>query len=182
MTPRRTPARITLALLAALWLPAAATQWSLQQSGFDGGGLLGGSFAGTDLNGDGWLSSADGEIATFQASYGGGANVGAFTLGPGDLVALVYRIGDPALGDDPGPPAAEGLYAASASFTLLAGIGAAGAGGGFAIDLVSGGQDAATASLAVTAVPEPPALALMAGGVAGLALALRRRRAKQDRA
>jgi hypothetical protein len=77
------------------------------QSGFSGGATISGSFSGTDSDGDGWLNSFQGEIASYSMAFSGNMIVQAFshsqtdfaTAGPGG--GLVYRLGMPRLlGDD----------------------------------------------------------------------------------
>ena len=54
--------------------------FTFSSSGWDGGGLVTGSFSGTDGDVNGQLSSFDGEVSGFSMSYSGGAIVGPFAL------------------------------------------------------------------------------------------------------
>lgn len=75
------------------------------QSGFTGLGTVTGSFAGVDLDGDGWLNSFTGEITAFSMSYSGSIYVTAFSQTIGDFASagavggLIYRLGSPLVGD-----------------------------------------------------------------------------------
>lgn len=170
-------APLAAALLALGAGPAMATSYAIELDGWDTGGLLTGSFAGDDLNGDGFISWLDGEVTAFSVSFGGSSNVGAFSFGTANLQGLIYRLDGGPLGDDE-LPQSEGIFASSDNFTLLSGIGAAGVPGAFVVDL--GAESfATTASLiTVSAVPEPQSVLLMMGGLTLLGVAARARSAR----
>ena len=170
-------APLAVALLALGAGTAAATTYDIELGGWDTGGLLTGSFAGDDLNGDGFISSFDSEVTAFSVSFSGSSDVGSFSFGSAELQGLVYRLDGGPLGDDV-LPSSEGIFAESANFQLLSGMGGAGELGGFVFDL-SAGAIATTASLVtVSAVPEPRSVLLMMGGLALLGLASRARSAR----
>lgn len=76
--------------------------FSFTQQGF-GGATVTGSFSGHDANGDGQLSSLDGEIADFALDFTGDGEIAALAFRFDDLIALVYdldyRLGDGLVGD-----------------------------------------------------------------------------------
>jgi hypothetical protein len=140
--------------------------FSFIHGGFTDGAFVSGSFSGSDVDGDGQLSSFDGELTAFTMSFSGNALVGAFTLDFGDLFGLVYDfdgdIGDGVILD------IEGIGVGS--FPLyIAGPGPLAACDGVAdCGLVDGPGPAP--------VPEPAAMALFGLGLIGLGAARRRRR------
>lgn len=175
---------VAVATLAACVMPAAASagvdtskelvvvtdlgggDFSFIHGGFTDGAFVSGSFSGSDVDGDGQLSSFDGELTAFTMSFSGNALVGAFTLDFGDLFGLVYDfdgdIGDGVILD------IEGIGVGS--FPLyIAGPGPLAACDGVAdCGLVDGPGPAP--------VPEPAAMALFGLGLIGLGAARRRRR------
>ena len=141
--------------------------FSFSVSGWLGGGIVTGTFAGTDTVADGQLSSFDGEITAFTMSYSGGTIVGAIALGFADLFGLVYDLDGGPLGDglllD-----VEGIGAFSASALFAIGPGPFGVCGGTAICGIIETLD--------TRVAEPGVLSLLLAGLGLLgARALRRR-------
>lgn len=80
----------------------SGSTYTFLQEGFSQGATIAGSFSGTDLDGNGRLSHGAGEIDGFNLTFTGNALVGPFTLGMGDLIALVWDIGSSHLGDGVG--------------------------------------------------------------------------------
>lgn len=174
MNPLAKILRLTSLALAVAATPALAGSWSFQQGAYSGGGSFSGSFAGTDGNGDGWLSSFDGELSAFHAVFTGDALVATAHFGLGDLYGLTYRLDGGPLGDDSDVPGEGIMVGIGEDIALLSGQGAAGLPGAFMVDLV--GQSSTVLPITVTAVPEPASALLLAGG---LALLARRRRRVQ---
>lgn len=143
--------------------PDGPGSWTFSVAGWGGGGLVTGSFSGTDDDNDGQLSSFDGEVTGFGMSYSGGSVVAPFALGFGDLFGLVWDF-DPILGDGLVLDV-EGIGAANAPYYFAIGPGPVG--------ICGAGQNCGTIEGDAAAVPEPGMLALL--GLAGLA-ALRRRK------
>ena len=177
MNPLAKILRLTCLALAVAATPAMAGSWLFQQGGYSGGGSFSGNFAGADGNGDGWLSSFDGEVSAFQAAFAGDVLVAPAAFGLADLYGLTYRLDGGLLGDDSDAPG-EGLLVSVGDVALLSGVGSSGLPGAYIVDL--GGQSSTELPLTVTAVPEPASALLLAGGVA--ALLSRRRLATIGRA
>lgn len=181
MTTRFSLFVATLVMGMTASVPAAA-QWSFSQDGYSGGGVLTGSFSGVDVNLDGWLTSSDGEVSGFVADFYGDQAVSAFTLTRADLGALAYRVGHAALGEDAGPPSAEGFYAVSSSGrALMVGVAATGFEGAQVIDFATGTESVTLAPLHIdgvtSAVPEPATQVGMALGLVALGVRFLRRKA-----
>jgi len=85
--------------------------WTFSVGGWGGGGTVTGSFAGTDSNTDGRLSSFDGEVTDFGVSYSGGTIVAPFSLDFPNLFGLVYDLDGGPLGDGVTPDMEEGIFA-----------------------------------------------------------------------
>lgn len=165
MNPLAKILRLTSLALAVAATPAMAGSWSFQQGGYSGGGSFSGQFAGADGNGDGWLSSFDGEVSAFQGVFTGDALVATAHFGLGDLFGLTYRLDGGPLGDDIDAPG-EGLLISVGDVALLSGVGSSGLPGAYMVDLT--GQSSTLLPITVTAVPEPTSALLLAGGVAAL--------------
>jgi hypothetical protein len=137
--------------------------------GWDGGGLVTGSFAGTDNNADGQLSSFDGEVTGFSMSYGGGAIVAPFSLAFANLFGLVYDLNGGPLGDGTALDI-EGIGATGVGplRSFLIGPGPVGVCG---IGQTCGIIDAP----GQTVIPEPATLGLVLAGSGWLAARRRRR-------
>jgi hypothetical protein len=73
--------------------------FDFSEGGFSAGAKVTGSFAGTDLDGNGQLSSFEGEVTAFDMAFSGNAEVFAFTRGLPDLFGLVYDLNGGPLGD-----------------------------------------------------------------------------------
>ena len=93
------------AFLLVLASHAQAATFDFWAVGFEGGGVLRGTFSGQDLDGNGRIQSFDfmggrgGEVSELSFSFTGDNLVGDFS---GDLALtdISYRIGDGLLGDD----------------------------------------------------------------------------------
>jgi hypothetical protein len=105
--------------LSAIVAPAGIGSWTFLSGGWGGGGVVTGTFSGSDIDADGQLSSFAGEVTGFSMSYSGGTIVAPFGLGFADLFGLVYDLNGGPLGDGT-TLAVEGVGAAggSASFVL----------------------------------------------------------------
>ena len=161
----------TLYLAFLLSLPAGAKVYTFSQSGFDGGGIITGTFTGTDLDANGQLSSFAGEITDFFVSFSGDALVSAFTHTVADLFALVFDLGaDPLLGNSAGVDP-EGIVSDDGQFLYSTGLGPNGFTGGFVENVVTG-VNSVTAN-DVVVVPAPGVLWLMGVGLLGLAASRR---------
>ncbi len=169
--------QVVAAMLAAAPVSASATPHHFDVGGWDTGGLLQGTFTGDDLNGDGFISSFDGEVSSFAASFAGSSSVAAFSFSTGDLKGLVYRADGGPLGNDL-LPLSEGVHASSGSFELLSGVGVAGLPGSLVFDLVANTSAVTNSLMAVSAVPEPQGVVLMLGGLALVGAAARARLAQ----
>lgn len=76
---------------AAVVEPAEAQSFSFSQAGYADGATLTGSFAGTDLDGDGWLYGY--ELTSFTLQWSGNRAVAAFSLGFEERAGLEYQLG-----------------------------------------------------------------------------------------
>lgn len=176
-----------IALAAAAVLPgavqAAPLSYSFEQTGFDEGASVTGSFSAEDLDSNGVVSLDDGEIFDFSLNFSGNSVLEAFNLVFGDLTYFVYNL-DGLLGelfDD------EGIDAANAGYQYAGGPGSffTECGQGFDCAWAAGpnaGQDAFSAQLISvtldsTDVPEPAAGLLLLTGLLGTGLLLQRRKA-----
>jgi hypothetical protein len=171
-----------LAFLAFIAAPGAANaaviSYSFSQGGFSEGASVTGAFDADDLNGNGQISTFDGEVSGFSISFSGNSIITAFTLGFADLFGLVYDldgdIGDGIVLD------IEGIGADDGSFFYIAGPGPFDL-CGIAVDCAEVGdafdsdfsQEMIFVSVA-SSVPEPMTLGLLTAGLLGIG-ALRRR-------
>jgi hypothetical protein len=114
-------------------------------------------------------------VTSFSANFSGSIDVGSFSFGTADLQHPVYRLDGGQLGDHV-LPLSEGIFAASANFSLLSGMGGAGEPGGFVFDLAAEASATTASLVTVSAVPEPRSLLLMVGGLALLGVAASRAR------
>ena len=117
--------KIALLLLCTFFVSQAFAQsqsFNFRQSGFAEGATVSGTFTGEDLDGNGQLSSFDGEITDFQMSFSGNSVVAAFSLGFAELFGLVYDLDGGPLGDGQ-TLAVEGVGAAGMTFSYQAGPG-----------------------------------------------------------
>jgi hypothetical protein len=165
--------RLTLCAGFALSLPVHALSFSFSQSGFAGGGTIAGTFTGTDLDGNGQLSSFAGEVTNFTAHFTGNVSVPMFTLSTADLIGLVFDLhsdlilGNGTTGD------VEGLAAGNLQVFYSSGLGPNGFSGGFVENQLTG-VDSVTRS-DITVVSEPPLPYLLALGIAAIVITRRLR-------
>jgi hypothetical protein len=189
-----------LHLAAAAWLAlssaqANATTFAFEQSGYQGGGLVSGTFDGADLNGDGFISFFDdGEVSNLLLNFNGTDLIGSFSHTTADVAGLVWNVSSPTLGDSamadgltlegmatnwvPDEFAAAGL--APQGYSFATGMGPLGDMRGEVTDWATGARLTTTEAMRISpaAVPEPGTWGLMGLGLLGVSL-LRARR--QDR-
>lgn len=80
-----------VALAAAAFVePAEASSFQFSQAGYADGATLSGSFAGSDLDGDGWLYGY--ELTEFQLNWSGNRAVAAFSLGFDERAGLEFEL------------------------------------------------------------------------------------------
>lgn len=182
MNPTRS---LTLASAAAALLLAAnpthaqEQAWRFSQAGFSGGGSVQGHFVVEDLNNDGVATSFYGELLAFSLHFSGDAFVPDFSIGIEELGALNWRIGSAGLGDELLHHMSEGLISDTTlalPFSYVSGLGPTHTPGGYAVDLASGLASFTSEAVAVSAVPEPSAFALMGAGIGVFGFLARRRR------
>lgn len=160
-------------IVLTLGFDAHALSYTFTQGGYNSGASVQGQFSGEDVNLDGQLSSLDGEITGFTMSFfpgffPPGDLLGSHFLGLTNINGVVYEIGGAFLGDEGG----EGIsaFALGGLFQYASGVGFNfGSPGGSAQNFLTGAQDSTFQSIAVTAIPEPSTIALLALGLAGLA-------------
>ena len=75
---------------AAFVEPAQAASFQFTQSGYADGATLSGSFAGEDLDADGWLFGY--ELTAFELHWTGNRAVAAFSMGFDERAGLEYRL------------------------------------------------------------------------------------------
>lgn len=91
MSSPRFLALAALGLAAALAQPAQARSYSFNQTGYADGATLSGHFAGSDLDGNGWLYAY--ELTEFELNWSGNRAVQAFSLGFDERAGLEYELG-----------------------------------------------------------------------------------------
>jgi len=84
-----------VALVAALAQPAQAQSIDFSQGGYADGATLTGHFAGSDLDGDGWLYGY--ELTEFELHWSGNRAVQSFSLGYHERAGLEYELGSGSL-------------------------------------------------------------------------------------
>lgn len=98
----RSPVKIIarLALTLVLWgagaIPyasAGVVTYSLYQGGWDGGGEVKGFFVGDDINGNGHLSLAEGEIDLYSITFSGNGLIAHFSHTLSNLLYFDYTLG-----------------------------------------------------------------------------------------
>lgn len=117
---------------------AAPSIFEFNQIGYDDGGIFSGFFEAEDLDGNGQISSFNGEISDFQATYASGLINTSFSfvdfMGGGEelgLSGLVYTLdGNGTIGDDESGDI-EGLAVSNGEFNIAVGPGPFGLCNGF---------------------------------------------------
>ena len=153
-------------LLASWALPcviatAAPLTFELRQDGWEGGGRVTASFSGEDVNGDGFLNLANGEISAYQVEFSGNSIIAFFSHDLADLLFFNYELGSP------GFPPSFPLFSDNGSFFYDADDRIIG-GSGFTAPFIITSEPAVV-------IPEPSTWMLLGLGLAGAA-ALRTRR------
>jgi hypothetical protein len=72
---------------------AAPITYSINQTGWNLGGVVSGEFEGEDLNQNGHLELAAGEITRYEINFSGGLSIPAFTHTLNDLLYFDYTLG-----------------------------------------------------------------------------------------
>ncbi|WP_457351444.1 PEP-CTERM sorting domain-containing protein [Roseateles sp. P5_D6] len=91
MSSPRLFAFATLISLAATFVePAQAQSYSFNQTGYADGATLSGHFAGSDLDGNGWLYAY--ELTEFELNWSGNRAVQAFNLGFSERAGLEFEL------------------------------------------------------------------------------------------
>ncbi|AOY57286.1 hypothetical protein [Desulfococcus multivorans] len=85
-------------LLAATQVHAIPTTYSISQSGWSSGGTVTGFFSGEDLDHDGYINLANGEVDSYQIEFSGNTLVAAFTHTLADLQYFNYTVGSSGFG------------------------------------------------------------------------------------
>lgn len=93
--PRLFALTAALALAAAFAQPAQAQSFQFSQAGYADGATLTGHFAGSDLDGNGWLYGY--ELTEFELHWSGNRAVEAFSLGYGERAGLEFELGSTTL-------------------------------------------------------------------------------------
>lgn len=165
--------RLTLCAGLISSLPANALSYSFTQGGFAGGGTIVGTFSGSDLDGNGQLSSFAGEVTGFTAHFTGNVSVPMFTLNMTDLLGLVFDLhsdlvlGNGTTGD------IEGVAAGNLQFLYSSGLGPNGFRGGFVENQLTGVDSVTRSDIAV--IPEPNLPYLLVLGIVAMVVAPRLR-------
>lgn len=185
--------------LGSISMPAHASTYTFNQSGFVDGGVVSGYFVGSDLNADGFITmlSLQQEITDFSLRYTGGSRMPDVTMDFDDLLrsltygmGLQYTVGSSTIGAGPGmgngylyvfdigtsPLPLAGVFVLPESL-----IGVAGAVfsitdkySSITLDFMNVSQAPAPGKVPQAAIPEPTGLGLF--GVGAALLAARRRR------
>ncbi len=195
MTFKQTWLAMGAAALMAM-TAAHATTYSFEQSGYQGGGTVSGTFEGSDVNGDGFISFFDeGEVSQLLLNFNGTDLIPAFSHTLADVNGFVWDTTSPTLGTSvmadgqtfegiatnwvPDEFALEGL-APTTGYAFATGMGPLGDTRGEVTDWATGARLTSTEAMHITptAVPEPAAMGLMSLGLLGIAVVRARR---QDR-
>jgi hypothetical protein len=166
------------AAIATLPLLASATTYTFTQTGYEDGAFISGSFTGSDLDHDGQINSAFGEISNFTMYFSGNSIMPAFSHDPAETFDVVYTVGSHTLGTWGGKDK-EGImsnWGNPTGFDFATGMGPTGDKGGRIIhhdDLTVTFSDEL---VQVSAVPEPSTAAMTLAGLGLLGLVAARRR------
>lgn len=175
---------LSLLIAACLGLSvstANAALYTFTETGFTDGATITGSFEGTDLNLDGFISGASftnlDEISSFNVSFSGNALVSAFSQTYTDLTYFGFDIARSVLGNADGEGIATNWFG-GARYQFLTGYAVNGAVDGYVIDTLLNVTDHTSNIVSVTpaAVPVPSAVWLFGSALAGF-LSLKRRQA-----
>jgi len=92
--PRLFALTTLFSLVAALAQPAQAqsVNFSFSQGGFADGAMVSGHFAGSDLDGDGWIYGY--ELTEFELHWSGNRAVEAFSFGFGERAGIEFQLAD----------------------------------------------------------------------------------------
>lgn len=91
-SPRLLALAALVGLAAACVAPARAESFNFNQTGYADGATLSGHFAGSDLDGNGWLYAY--ELTEFELHWSGNRAVQAFSLGFNERAGLEYELGN----------------------------------------------------------------------------------------
>lgn len=112
---------LAMGVLGLTVQPASAASFVFYENGFSEGATISGFFTGQDTDGNGQISSFEGEVTGFGVSFSGSSLVDPFSLGLRDLYGIVYDL-DGTIGDGTTLDI-EGVLAADANHAF--GVGAA---------------------------------------------------------
>ena len=169
-----------LAIVASAQASSAAS-FNFFQGGYSENAFVSGMFTGEDLDGDGLITSFDGEITAYRMEFSGNSLVSAFSHGLSEITfpptGFVYVVGsdigdffgtDGILSFDPSGATNSFLYATSSATSILGGGPFS---GGVVNDLGIGSLDATNQFVRVSqkSVPEPTATLTLLG-LSGLGL------------
>lgn len=158
-------------LLATLQVRANPLTYSISQSGWSSGGVVSGYFSGEDLNHDGYINLASGEVDTYQISFSGNFFVSSFTHTLADLEFFSYTVGS--TGFRPSFPlysCGSGYFYDADDYTIGNCV------NGLPILAFNATTTTAENALVSAAVPEPTTMSIVAVGLVVLTGMLRRRR------
>ena len=171
------------ALLAGLFFSTTSVYafqfYTFTQDGFAEGGLITGSFSGTDSDQDGFIQGAtfnsDGlsEITSFSVSWSGNSDIPAFSQTLIDLTFFSYDTAKSTLGQV-GPEGIATNWFGLTGFQYLAGLGVNSYNASYIVNAETGVNVESFSLINVTAVPLPGTAWLFGSTLIGL-LRLKRR-------
>lgn len=171
--PRLFTLTTLLALVAALAQPAQAqgVNYTFSQGGYADGATVTGHFAGSDIDGDGWIYGY--ELTEFELNWSGNRAVEAFSLGFDERAGIEFQLSDRSLQHMAGfSQDGEGVrhfsYESRGWPTYAI--------PGVITDERLGLVTMSNEDLQLTAVPEPRSLALLLAGMGLIGLWTQRRR------
>lgn len=157
----------------------ASQSFTFSQEGFAEGGVISGSFTGTDLNSDGFLQGASfnaggiTEITEFSVSWSGNSDIPAFSQSLIDLTYFSFDTTKSTLGEV-GPEGIATNWFGTTGFQYLAGLGVNSYNASYVVNAETGVNVESFGLINVTAVPLPGTAWLFGSALMGL-LRLRRR-------